>query len=256
MKFILGSKMNMTQIWVNDKVVATTPVQAGPCVVTQVKTKQKDGYEALQLAFGNRKSKNINKPQREKFAKLNLSPAHVREFATDKAGDVKVGDTISVATFAEGDGISVTGVSKGKGFQGVVKRHHFAGGRKSHGNKDQLRMPGSVGPKGPAHIFKGTRMAGHMGDERVTVRGLEVVKIDADNNILYIKGAIPGGVNGLVMIKGEGELVVSAPEEAKKAEEVKEEAVAENKEEAVANEAKEEEKPEPAKEEAAPADVK
>lgn len=248
----------MTQIWVNDKVVATTPVQAGPCVVTQIKTKQKDGYEALQLAFGDRKAKNLNKPQREKFAKLNVSPAHVREFTTDKAGDVKVGDVISVATFAEGDGILVTGVSKGKGFQGVVKRHHFAGGRKSHGNKDQLRMPGSVGPKGPAHIFKGTRMAGHMGDEKVTVRGLEIVKVDADNNILYIKGAIPGGVNGLVMIKGEGELIVSAPEETKKVE-VKEEAVSEVKEEVASDikeEAKEEEKSEPVKEEAAPADVK
>lgn len=207
--------MNMTQIWVNDKVVATTPVQAGPCVVSQVKTESKDGYSALQLTFGNRKAKNLKKPQREKFGKLNLSPAHVREFIVDKKVEAKAGDQISVATFNVGDSIDVTSVSKGRGFQGVVKRHHFAGDRKTHGNKDQLRMPGSIGPKGPAHVFKGTRMAGHMGNERVTVKNLEVVKIDLENNILYVKGAVPGGVNALIMIKGTGELVINTPETAK-----------------------------------------
>ncbi|MFA6369783.1 MAG: 50S ribosomal protein L3 [Patescibacteria group bacterium] len=205
MKFILGTKKQMTQLWVNDKVVAVTPVLAGPCTVTQVKTESTDAYEAVQLAFGVRREKNINKPQRGHFKKAAVLPKVAREFRTTTA-DLKIGDVISVGTFAVGDEIDVSGTSKGKGFQGVVKRHGFAGGRKSHGNKDQLRMPGSVGSKGPAHIFKGVRMAGQMGNESVTIKNLTVVAINEEQNLIYIKGAIPGAINSLVVIKGPGEL--------------------------------------------------
>ena len=202
--------MQMTQIWVSDKVVAVTPVLAGPCTVTQVKNNKTDSYDALQIAFGNRKEKNINKPQLGHFKAAGVKPAHVREFHASIDG-VKVGDVITVATFQTGDVIDVTGTSKGKGFAGVVKRYHFAGGRKSHGNKDQLRMHGSIGAKGPAHVFKNMRMPGRMGNETVTVRNLEVVKVDEANNLLFIKGAIPGAINGFVEIKGQGDLVCGAP---------------------------------------------
>lgn len=205
MKFILGKKMQMTQIWANDKVMAVTPVLAGPCTVTQVKTKETDSYEALQVAFGNRKEKNIKKPQLGHFKAAGVKPTKVRELRAE-VKDAKVGDVITVSTFEAGDSIDVTGTSKGKGFQGVVKRHHFAGGRKSHGNKDQLRMGGSVGAKGPAHIFKNTRMPGRMGNEQVTVKNLEVVKVDVENNLLFVKGAVPGAINGFIIIKGQGEL--------------------------------------------------
>ena len=197
--------MQMTQIWANDKVMAVTPVLAGPCTVTQVKTKETDKYDALQVAFGNRKEKNIKKPQLGHFKAAGVKPTKVRELRAE-VKDAKVGDVITVATFEAGDTIDVTGTSKGKGFQGVVKRHHFAGGRKSHGNKDQLRMGGSVGAKGPAHIFKNTRMPGRMGNEQVTVKNLEIVKVDEENNLLFVKGAVPGAINGFVIIKGQGDL--------------------------------------------------
>ncbi len=197
--------MQMTQIWANDKVMAVTPVLAGPCTVTQVKTKETDSYDALQVAFGNRKEKNIKKPQLGHFKAAGVKPTKVRELRAE-VKDAKVGDVITVATFEAGDTIDVTGTSKGKGFQGVVKRHHFAGGRKSHGNKDQLRMGGSVGAKGPAHIFKNMKMPGRMGNERVTVKNLEIVKVDTENNLLFVKGAIPGAINGFIIIKGQGEL--------------------------------------------------
>ncbi len=210
MKFILGKKMQMTQIWDKDKVLAVTPVLAGPCVVTQVKTLAADKYAAVQLSFGERKEKNLNKPQRGHFKKAGVLPMHVREFRNEENKiEIKIGDQISAATFAAGDIIDVTGTSKGCGFQGVVKRHGFQGGRKSHGNKDQLRMPGSVGAKGPAHIFKGMRMGGRMGNERVTIQNLTIASVDAENNILYIKGAVPGANGGLLMIKGAGELLLN-----------------------------------------------
>lgn len=219
MKFISGKKLSMTQIWVGDEVMAVTSVLAGPCTVTQVKSKAKDGYEALQLAYGVRKAKNINKPQLGHYKKTNVQPAHVREFRTTDAANFKEGDVVTVATFAVGDKIDVTGTSKGKGFQGVVKRHHFHGFRKTHGNKDQERMPGSIGPKGPAHVFKGMRMGGRMGGERVTTTNLEVVALDTEKNILFIKGAVPGAINGFILIRGQGELQVNL----KKVDEIKEE---------------------------------
>lgn len=213
MKFILGTKKQMTQLWVNDKVVAVTPVLAGPCIVTQIKTQATDAYEAVQIAFGNRREKNINKPQQGHFKAAGVSPKVSREFRASAEG-VKVGDVITVGTFTIGDIVDVSGTSKGKGFQGVVKRHGFAGGRKTHGNKDQLRMGGSIGSKGPARVFKGVRMPGQMGNESVTVKNLEIVEVDDKENLIYVKGALPGAINSLVVVKGVGELKVNlAPKE-------------------------------------------
>lgn len=206
----------MTQVWNDDKVVAVTPVLATPCVVAQVKTKTRDGYEAVQLACGSRKAKNIKKPQLGHVKNLDIKPAHLREFRVEDTAAFKVGDTVSVETFSAGDSINVIGVSKGKGFQGVVKRHHFAGFRKTHGNKDQERMGGSVGPKGPAHIFKGTRMGGRMGGDRVTTTNLEVISVDSENNIIFVKGAVPGAINGLVTIIGKGDIKLNLRKEAAK----------------------------------------
>lgn len=199
----------MTQIWKGDKVIAVTPVLATPCTISQVKNKETDGYEALQLASGTRKEKNINKPQLGHFKPSGVRPAHVCEFRLEKTDNFKIGDIVSVETFAEGDTINVTGTSKGKGFQGVVKRHGFHGFRKTHGNKDQERMPGSIGPKGPAHVFKGTKMGGRMGGDRVTTTNLEVISLNPEENIIYVKGSVPGAINGLVMITGKGELQVN-----------------------------------------------
>lgn len=213
--------MSMTQVWVKDKVIAVTPVLAGPCTITQVKTKEKDGYEALQIAYGTRKEKNINKPQLGHVKNLNIKPAHFKEFLTPGAANFKVGDIITAETFATSDIIDVSGVSKGKGFQGVVKRHHFGGFRKTHGNKDQERMSGSVGPKGPAHVFKGTRMGGRMGGEKVTTANLEVISVI--DGVILIKGSVPGAINSLVMIKGQGDLKVNLTKSTPAAEEVKEE---------------------------------
>lgn len=230
MKFILGKKMEMTQIWADDKVFAVTPVKAGPCVISQVKTKEKDGYEALQLAFGERKEKNIKKPQQGHFKLSGVKPAHVKEFKIDSASEIKTGDVITADTFVAGETINVCGTSKGRGFQGVVKRHGFHGFRKTHGNKDQERMPGSIGPKGPAHVFKGTRMGGRMGGDRVTTTNLEIISVDEENDIIFIKGSVPGAINGLVQITAQGELKVNS-KKAEVKEEPKEEVVAEVKEE-------------------------
>lgn len=199
----------MTQLWENDKVIAVTPVLAGPCVVSQVKTEATDGYNGVQLAWGERKAKNIKKPQAGHLKKISSQARFLKEFRAEAAPTCALGDLVKVDSFAAGEIIDVIGTSKGKGFQGVVKRHGFHGGRKTHGNKDQLRMPGSIGPKGPAHVFKGTRMGGRMGGERVTVTNLEVAAIDEVNNIIFVKGAVPGAINGFVMIKGEGELQVN-----------------------------------------------
>ena len=220
MKFILGKKLSMTQVWSGDKVVAVTPVLAGPCVITQVKNSTKDGYEAVQMAYGVRKAKNIAKPQLGHLKNLDIKPAHLREFRVEKTENFKVGDVVSVETFAAGDSINVTGTSKGKGFQGVVKRHHFSGHKHTHGNKDQERMSGSVGPKGPAHVFKGTRMGGRMGGERVTTTNLEVVSVDNEKNIIFVKGSVPGAINGLIMIVGRGDIKLNLKNEAKEVETV------------------------------------
>ena len=224
MKFILGKKMRMTQIWEGDKVIGVTPVLAGPCVITQIKNENNDGYVALQIGFADRKAKNISKPVKGHLAKSGRDNVkYLREFRIDDVkdiADIQVGDLIKADAFTQGDVINATGVSKGKGFQGVVKRHGFHGFRKTHGNKDQERHSGSVGPKGPGRVFKGTRMGGHMGDARITTTNLEVVAMDLENNIIYVKGSIPGATNALVMLKGDGELKITKPEVASEVKEV------------------------------------
>ncbi len=197
----------MTQVWQGEDVVAVTKVQAGPCRVTQVKNSEQDGYEAVQLGFGKRHQKNINKPQKGHFKGLD-NFQHVREFRAEPGG-LKRGDTIDVGTFASGDNVQVTANSKGKGFQGVVRRHGFKGTKKTHGNKDQLRMPGSIGATGPAHVFKGQRMPGRMGGEQATTKNLKIVEVNINDNTILISGAVPGARNSLVLIAGEGELKVN-----------------------------------------------
>lgn len=212
MKFILGKKINMTQIWEGDKVVSVTKVVAGPCIICQVKDMKTDKYKSLQLAFGTRKPKNISKPVRlhmKKAGILGENAQFLREFRVDEIKpEMKMGSIIDVSTFSKGDVIDVTGVSKGKGFQGVVKRHHFSGSKKTHGNKDQLRASGSIGALGPSHVFKGVRMGGRMGGDCTTIKNLEVVSIDLENNFIYIKGGIPGAESGLILIKGLGDLII------------------------------------------------
>lgn len=217
MKFIIGKKIEMTQVWQGEKVIAVTKVQAGPCPVVQLKTEAQDGYNSVQLGFGEKKEKNIRKPQLghlkkakilSKDGKINLR--HSREFR-DENKNLKVGDIVSVDTFEIGDTVKVIGTSKGKGFQGDVRRHHFHGHNATHGTKDQVRTGGSIGAGGPQHVFKGLRMPGRMGNTRATASNLKIVQIDKENNILYISGAVPGARNGLVMISGEGELKTVQP---------------------------------------------
>jgi large subunit ribosomal protein L3 len=200
---IIGKKLGMSQIFRDDgKLEAVTVIEAGPCVVTQVKTKAKEGYNAVQLGFG--EAKRLNSPQRGHLKGLGQFK-YLREFRLDDTGGVEVGQKIDVSLFKAGDLVDVTGVSKGKGFAGVVKRHHFAGGPKSHGQSDRHRAPGSIGATtSPGRVFKGLRMAGHMGNQRVTVRNLEVLEADPTRNLLLVKGAVPGGRNSLLMIKKAG----------------------------------------------------
>lgn len=205
MNFILGKKIRMTQIFAEDgKLIPVTEISVEPNTVLRVKDKEKDGYKAIVLASGTRNK--IKKSLEGLFNKLGKF-RYIKEFRTEgQEISLKIGDQIGLDSFNVGDKIKVTAVSKGKGFQGVVKRHSFHGTNEQHGNKDQSRMPGSIGATGPAHVFKGTRMAGRMGGDQVTVKNLEIVKIDLDNNLLYLKGSLAGGSNALVFIKGEGEL--------------------------------------------------
>ncbi len=253
MKFIIGKKIEMTQVWQGEKVIAVTKVQAGPCSVVQIKTaKSKDGYSAVQIGFDERKEKNVKKPQIGHLKKAGISAKdgktlrHLCEFR-DEVKDLKVGNKVDVSTFEVGDIVKVVGTSKGKGFQGGVRRHHFHGHNKTHGTKDQVRTGGSIGAGGPQHVFKGLRMPGRMGNARSTVSNLKIVRIDKENNILYISGAVPGARNGLILISGDGDLKIMQPiiekvEEVKQEVEVKEavvsEAAPEKKEEALSKEDK------------------
>ncbi len=200
---IIGKKLGMTQIFRdNGKVDAVTAIEAGPCAVVQVKTVAREGYDALQIGFG--QAKRLSSPQRGHLKDLGQF-RYLREFRADDIEGVQVGDRIDVSLFQAGDLVDVIGVSKGKGFAGVVKRHGFAGGPKTHGQSDRHRHPGSIGAgSSPGRVFKGTRMAGHMGNERVTVRKLEVFQTDPDRNLLLIKGAVPGANNGLLLIRKSG----------------------------------------------------
>ncbi len=220
----------MTQVWLADKKVALTPVLVSPNVVSQVKTIEKDGYFALQIGSGSRKEKNIKKAQLGHFKKANLKPALVKELRLEDQTSAKTGQIIDISSFQENEIVDVVGLSKGKGFQGVVKRHGFAGGNKSHGNKDQLRMPGSIGSMGQARVFKGVKMGGRMGGNQVTVKNLQIIKIDEENSIIYIAGAVPGATNSWLTIKTKGEMKfkdkeekTEKPKEEKKSEEKKEE---------------------------------
>jgi len=201
MKVLLGTKQNMTQIF-NDEGIVTpvTVISAGPMTAVQVKTKDKDGYESVQFGFGDRNEKNIKKAQKGSMKDLGLFK-WLREFkAVD--GNLEVGSKLDVSTFTEGDVVAVSGISKGKGFQGVVKRHGFAGGRRTHGQKHSEREPGSIGAGGMQRVFKGLRMAGRMGSDRITVKNLKVIRIDAEKNKIYISGAIPGRKGTLLEIRG------------------------------------------------------
>ena len=203
MKGILGKKVGMTQVFdENGAVVPVTIVEAGPCFVTQKKTVEKDGYNAIQVGFGDVPEKRLNKPLNGHLKKSGVAPVkYLREFRVDDPDAYEEGQQIDVSVFNVGDKVDVTGTSKGKGFAGVVKRHHFRGGPKTHGQSDRWRAPGSVGAGStPGRVFKGVRMAGRMGNERVTVQNLRVALVDPEKNLLGIKGAVPGGKNGLIVI--------------------------------------------------------
>jgi len=198
MKFILGKKQGMSQIFDEQgNVVPVTIIEAGPCFVTQIKTEDKDKHQAIQVGYERLKDKKVKKPQKDKPYR------HLREFLISNSKFLKVGDKIDVSIFQEGDIVKVSGISKGKGFQGVVKRHGFSGGPASHGHRHVLRTPGSIGSAFPQRVVKGKKMPGQTGAKRVTVSGLKIIKVDPKNNLLAIKGAIPGPPNGLVEIKSQ-----------------------------------------------------
>lgn len=189
-------------------VVPVTKIQAGPCVVTQIKNDKKENVTAVQLGFGVKKEYLLKKPQIGHLKGLGAWE-FLQDFELDNSENIERGDMVTADTFAVGDKVMVVGESKGKGFAGVVKRHHFKGGPASHGHKDNLRAPGSIGAGGVQRVFKGMRMAGRMGGARVTVKNLEVVKVDAENNEIFLKGAVPGGRNSILAISSPGELKVA-----------------------------------------------
>ncbi len=202
-KAIIGKKIGMTQIFdESGKVVPVTVIEAGPCTVVQKKTAENDGYEAVQMGFGDAKANKVNKPMKGHFDKADVAPKKsLREFRFDDCGAYNVGDIIKADTFACGDMVDVCGTSKGKGYAGAIKRHGNKTLRASHGTGPVERQPGSMGAiSDPSRIFKGKGMAGHMGAERVTIQNLEVVKVDAENNLIAVKGAIPGPKGGLVFV--------------------------------------------------------
>jgi large subunit ribosomal protein L3 len=199
---IIGKKVGMTQVFAEDgALVPVTVIQAGPCLVVQKKTSDKDGYDAVQIGLVEKiSSRRVTSPMRGHFEKAGVQP--LRTLAeVPYSGDANVGDRVQVDIFQAGDAIDVVGQSKGKGFQGVVKRHGFGGGRESHGSMFH-RAPGSIGASAfPSRVMKGMRMGGRMGGDQVTVKNLRVAKVDAENNLLYIRGAVPGGRNGLVFVQ-------------------------------------------------------
>ena len=201
---LIGKKIGMTQLFDGDGVVhPATVLKAGPCVVSQVKTAQKDGYEAVQLGLVEARASKENKPTEGHFKKAGVPPTRVvREVKVKAGGETpKAGDQVNVSIFADGERVDVIGTSRGKGFQGVVKRHHFKGGRASHGSMFH-KAPGSIGASSyPSRVVKGMRMGGHMGAAGVTTRNLKVLKVDADNNLLLVEGSVPGGPNAIVVIR-------------------------------------------------------
>lgn len=199
---ILGKKIGMSAVYdENGNRIPVTIIEAGPCTVTDVKTDERNGYNAIQLGFGSVKEKSLTKPVLGHFKKNNLTPVrHLKEFRVDSVAEYKIGDTLGINIFTEGEKIKVSGTSKGKGFQGVMRRHGFGGvGGTTHGQSDRLRAPGSIGASSyPSRVFPGQRMAGRTGHDNVTVRNLQVIKIVEEKNIILVKGAVPGAINSIV----------------------------------------------------------
>ena len=205
MAAILARKLGMTQLFLeNGRVERVTVLEAGPCPVTGIRTHERDGYEAVQLAFGATREKHLSKPELGHLRKADAGPhKHLVEFR-DEAGELQVGETVTVEAFSPGDRVKISGTSKGKGFQGTVKRHGFARGPVTHGSHN-VRAPGSIGAAAyPARVFKGIRGPGQMGNKRVTQRGLEVVLVDADENLLMVRGSVPGPRRGVVEVRSDG----------------------------------------------------
>ena len=202
-KGLIGKKVGMTQIF-DEKgmVIPVTVIEAGPCVVSQVKTVETDGYNAIQLGYGEVKSSKVNKPQAGHFAKANVeAKKHLREFRCEEPAEVKVGDEIKADVFAEGDKVDVQGISKGKGFQGVIKRHGQHRGPMGHGSMYH-RRPGSMGSTStPGRVFKGKKLPGHMGRVTVTIQNLDVVRVDMDKNVILVKGSVPGAKGAILKVK-------------------------------------------------------
>ena len=204
MSGILGKKIGMTSLFdENGEAVPCTVIEAGPCYVTQVRTQAKDGYDAIQLGFDEKKDRLVNKPSKGHFAKAATKALRLmREFRGVNGNSMKAGDEVKVDMFVPGDIVDVSGKSKGRGFQGVVKRHHFSGvGMTTHGASDRVRAPGSIGGSSyPSRVFKGMRMGGRMGFERITIKNLKVIKVIPESNILIIRGSVPGAINGYLEI--------------------------------------------------------
>jgi len=204
MSGLIGKKLGMTRIFdERGNNIPVTAIETGPCYVTEVRTADKHGYDAIQLGFIDKPEKHTNKPEVGHFAKANVKPQrYVREFRSFKNNsELKLGDVVKADIFKAGDKVKITGVSKGKGFQGVMKRHNFGGGSTTHGQSDRRRAPGSMGGSSyPSRVWKGMRMAGQMGNARVSMRNLKVVKVDAENNIVMVSGGVPGARNGILIL--------------------------------------------------------
>jgi large subunit ribosomal protein L3 len=200
---ILGKKIGMTRFFDTlGNSVSATLIEAGPCTVVQIKTKKRDGYDAVQLGFNKKKEKGLNKPQAGHFKRINCAPHSILHEFRDFDTKVKEGDQVRVDVFSEGDKVKISGFSKGRGFAGVVRRHGFSGGPKTHGQSDRLRAPGSIGQSAyPKRVFKGMRMGGRMGNERISIRNLKILKIVPDRNLILVKGGIPGARNSIVEIR-------------------------------------------------------
>ena len=198
---LIGRKLGMTQVFDDEGLARpVTVIEAGPCVVTQLRTEEKDGYEAVQLGYGI--ARNLNKPQQGHVKPSGHQVKTLREVKADDYSGIEVGQVFKADTFAAGDYVDVVGTSKGRGFQGAMKRHGFSGGPKTHGQSDRARAPGSIGSSAtPGRVFKGMRMAGHMGNDRVTVQNLKVLRVDAERNLLLVEGSVPGPKNGTLMVK-------------------------------------------------------
>ena len=202
-KGLIGKKLGMTQIFDEQgKVIPVTVIEAGPCVVAQVKTVESDGYNAIQLGFGDVKESKVNKPEKGHFTKSKLPlKKHLREFRLDSIENINVGDELEADTFAAGDQLDIQGTSKGKGFQGVIKRHGQSRGPMGHGSMYH-RRPGSMGPTStPGRVFKGKKLPGHMGSQTITIQNLEVVRVDLDKNVILVKGSVPGAKGAILKLK-------------------------------------------------------